>query len=93
MYIDQSKKRFFESGGPAYLNPTEEWKRQFKLCDCSNCCEYDCPSRFKNSRFPPDAGGQGQCLPLAKDGEGVAFRNIDGTIVQIPADIVSALKN
>ena len=89
MWVSEDKKRYFEQGGQAWLKHNAEWKREFELCNCQTCYDMECKARNKKTRFPEDAGGECQCLPLAQDKSKFAFRNVDGAVVILPENIVS----
>lgn len=71
----------------------EKTEKELKLVDCSTCYDAECVCRMKGERFPPDAGGKGQCLRWALDQHPICWRNVSGEIVAIPPDVMDAIVN
>lgn len=67
-------------------------RTEAKLLDCSCCDDDACTFRFKQDRFPQDAGGKGQCLRWAREFTPLAWRNQDGRVIVMPQDIIDKLK-
>lgn len=94
------KAAYFDSNCSAYRAPHDtphevlmEWKREWDLCNCRDCYDWDCKSRNSGpDRFPLDAGGKNQCLRLMKDKTDYVFRNGDGTVITIPDEIVKLIR-
>ena len=93
------KMQYFASGATGYKLPTylskemaAEWNREYRLCDCSNCYDSACIVRQKHARFPIDAGGANQCLRMMQDKTPFVFRNGGGLVIEIPPEIVKAIR-
>ena len=71
----------------------EKTEKELKLVECSTCYDTECVYRNKDERFPPDAGGKGQCLRWAQDQYPICWRNVSGEIVAIPPDVMDAIVN
>lgn len=90
--IPRSAKELYFSGEPVPEVP-KEWRKEMDLIDCQNCgYSYDCYHRNHRERLPADAGGDGQCLRLAKYLSPYAFKNVDGQIIIIPDSVVEAIR-
>ena len=68
------------------------WKAEAKLLDCSRCDDEVCAFRFKQDRFPEDAGGHSQCLCWAQEFTPLAWRNPDGRVIVMPQEVIDRLK-
>ena len=69
----------------------EKTEKELELVDCSTCYDAECVYRKKGERFPPDAGGKGQCFRWAQDQYPFCWRNVSGDIIIIPQEIIDAL--
>ena len=93
------KEAFFEAGGAAYMLPykmpdeeANKWRSEFNACNCHlGCYDNECKYRDKKERFPVDAGGESQCLRLARLKSDFAFRNVNGDVIIIPDSIVERI--
>ena len=93
------KKQYFASGAVGYKMPlglpketAEAWEKEYALCNCATCQDIDCKCRHKNIRFSVDAGGQNQCLRLMQSKTRYVFRNAIGLVIEIPPEIVKAIR-
>jgi len=78
-----------------YGLPTEvsdRWKAERRMLDCSQCDDEACEFRFKQDRFPEDAGGKGQCLRWAQEFTPLAWKNQDGRVIIMPQEVIDRLK-
>lgn len=72
--------------------PAAQYRAEQELLDCSNCDDEKCAFRFKNERFPEDAGGKGQCLRWAQKFTLLAWRNQDGRVIIMSQEVLDKLK-
>ena len=99
MKIDKVKRTFFESGGTvtwqAGKESVEKWREEFRLCDCRSCQDF-CDSMNLPERFPLDAGGRSLCKNLikffAKKVDGIAFVNVDESVIVIPGEVIKKIR-
>ena len=70
----------------------EAWRRERELTNCQTCNEPSCGARNDSTRFNCDAGGQLQCIRLAKHISPYAFLNADGRVIIIPDEVRKALQ-
>ena len=89
IYQPRSAKELYFAGEP--VPSEEEWYTERKLIDCSDCL-YDCPQKNRPERLPADAGGKGQCLRHAQYLSDFAFRNVDGSVIILPDEIIQAIR-
>lgn len=91
------KEAFFRTGDAWRIPPgtsdeiARSWRREYDLCNCSSCNDTACRHRNKATRFPLDAGGQEQCLRLMQSKTRYTWRNGNGDIITIPAEVVKAI--
>ena len=88
--LNPDKQRYFDRGGELFLSDprAEEWREEYQRCNCKTCYDENCKARFRGIRFPVDVGGQGQCIRNESAKNRFAFRNVDGTVIVIPEDII-----
>lgn len=96
-YEPSGKKAFFQTGDAWRIPPgTPEaiqaaWRKEYELCNCSTCYDTGCKHRNTQKRLPLDVGGQDQCLRLMQSKTRYTWRNGNGDIITIPAEVVKAI--
>ena len=94
------KAQYFASGARGWKLPHDlpkekvaEWRREYDLCDCSTCYDMACRYRNDYARFPADTEiGKNQCLRFMQAKTPFAFRNGEGTVIEIPPEVVRAIR-
>ncbi len=95
VFVDEAKRKYIKTGMVNPFCKTDnivKWNKEIELIDCDTCGEQrDCPAYMKESRYPVDAGGAGQCLRLEEFRSPYAFRNGNGDVVVIPDEVVDRI--